>query len=246
MITTAVIPAKNEQDNIADVIAGCLRVTDSVLVIDGNSSDKTVEVAKSAGAKVVKQTSRGKGGAIVESLEHVKAGIILFIDADQSHDPADIPALIQPIKLGHADLVIGSRMRGGSDELFTGIREFIRLIGSHIITLAIAKRFKVPFTDSQNGFRAISVECLKALDLRQSTFTIETEMCIESMRSGFRVMEIPTHEYRRKFGTSNINPLKLGPLYVWVAFSGVMKPRKKPARWVKDEDLQFHYKTWNR
>jgi len=225
---TAVIPAKNEEQNIGRVIDGCKEFVDEVLVIVGNSSDSTDEVARYHGARVVHQTTKGKGGAIVESRNHVDGGVMVFIDADQSHDPSGIPLLTAPILAKDADMVIASRMLGGSDELFTGVREFIRLIGGHILTLLIAKRFKYPLTDSQNGFRAIRAEVLDDLELAQESFTIEMEMCIEALRRGYTVLEVPAHEYRRASGASNINPLKLGPLYVFVCLRGIAKRNLKP------------------
>jgi len=225
---TAVIPAKNEEQNIGRVIDGCKEFVDEVLVIVGNSSDSTDEVARYHGARVVHQTTKGKGGAIVESRNHVDGGVMVFIDADQSHDPSGIPLLTAPILAKDADMVIASRMLGGSDELFTGVREFIRLIGGHILTLLIAKRFKYPLTDSQNGFRAIRAEVLDDLELAQESFTIEMEMCIEALRRGYTVLEVPAHEHRRASGASNINPLKLGPLYVFVCLRGIAKRNLKP------------------
>jgi glycosyltransferase involved in cell wall biosynthesis len=228
MKVTAVIPARNEEQNIGRVIDACREFVDEVVVIIGNSSDATDQVARRHGARVVHQTTKGKGGAIVESRKHVDGGVMVFIDADQSHDPSGIPLLTAPILAQDADMVIASRMLGGSDELFTGVREFIRLMGGHILTLLIAKRFKYPLTDSQNGFRAIRAEVLEDLHLSQESFTIEMEMCIEALRRGYTVLEVPAHEYRRSSGASNINPLKLGPLYVFVCLRGIAKRNLKP------------------
>ena len=212
MNITVVIPARNEAGNIARVVDGVLAQGYRAVVIDGRSTDQTCAIAQAHGAEVITQTTSGKGGAIVEAGYLVADGAIVFVDADQSHDPADIPRMVSPLLRNEADLVIGSRMLGGSDELFSGVREFTRLVGGHILTLMIAKRFKHPLTESQNGFRAIRVEVLRDLHLRQQSFTIETEMCIEALRRGYRVMEVRSHEYRRAAGTSNINPLKLAPL----------------------------------
>jgi glycosyltransferase involved in cell wall biosynthesis len=228
MLITVVVPTRNEEANVGPVIEESKAFSNRIIVIDGHSSDQTREVAQRHGAEVFLQTSTGKGGAIVETTSLVSEGIIVFIDADQSHDPTDIPAMVAPILAGDADMVIGSRMLGGSDELFTGVREFTRLLGGHILTLLIAKRFRYPLTDSQNGFRAIRAETLAALPLRQKSFTIETEMCIEAIRHGYRVLEVPSHEYRRASGASNIDPLKLGALYVAVCLRGILRPRVTP------------------
>ena len=244
VLITVVIPARNEESNIAAVIEGSRQFCDRIVVIDGNSTDGTRELAAALGAEVVEQKSRGKGGAIIEALDHVTDGIIVFIDADQSHDPSDIPALVAPILSGGADMVIGSRMLGGSDELFTGVREFTRLLGGHVLTLLIAKRYRYPLTDSQNGFRAIRRTVLARLPLKQSSFTIETEMCIEAIRHGYRVLEVPSHEYRRASGESNIDPLKLGFLYVAVCLRGIGRKRIKPGATVDPKVREEFKPRW--
>ncbi len=244
MKVTVVIPARNEQGNIAAVIEGARRHCDRLIVIDGASSDNTREVSAALGAEVVEQKSRGKGGAITEALDHVPDGIIVFIDADQSHDPSDIPSLVAPLQANGADLVIGSRMLGGSDELFTGVREFTRLLGGHVLTLMIAKRFQYPLTDSQNGFRAIQRDALAKLPLKQSSFTIETEMCIEAIRHGFRILEVPSHEYRRASGKSNIDPMKLGFLYVFVCIRGIGRRRQAPSGMVHPKVREKFKPRW--
>jgi glycosyltransferase involved in cell wall biosynthesis len=244
MKVTAVIPARNEALNIERVVTDARLHADEVLVIDGHSTDGTREIASGAGANVHKQQSRGKGGAIVEAGSLVPEGVIVFIDADQSHDPSDIPFLAQPIIDGAADLVIGSRMLGGSDELFTDAREFTRLVGGHILTLAISKRFRHPLTDSQNGFRAISSDVLRALHLKQTSFTIEMEMCIEALRSGYRVLEVPTHEFRRAHGESNINAFRLGPKYVWVCTRELLRPTRAQAMRMQGGEHRHYGARW--
>lgn len=244
MKVTVVIPARNEAANIGRVIDMAREFCDRVIVIDGRSQDDTISVARLHGADVYRQRSKGKGGAIVEAGHLVTDGIIVFIDADQSHDPSDIPRLATPIAAGAADMVIGSRMLGGSDELFTGIREFTRLLGGHVLTLMIAKRFRYPLTDSQNGFRAIRADVLAALPLKQTSFTIETEMCIEALRHGYRVLEVPSHEYRRASGVSNIDPLKLGSLYVTVCVRGVTRRSIKPRAQVSAEARERFKPRW--
>ena len=140
---------------------------------------------------------------------------MVFIDADGSHDPDVIPQMVDPILRGEADLVIGSRMRGGSDELHASIPEFVRLVGSEIITLTINYRFGVRMTDYQNGFRAIRKDVMLKLGTKETTFTIEQEMAMKALKRKYRLSEVPAHEYSRRFGKSHIVVWKLGPRYVW-------------------------------
>ena len=215
---TIVIPAKNEERNIEDILVKCLSITDSVIVVDGHSKDGTRAVAEKHNAKVVLDNGRGKGDGIRSVIPHLQRDITVFIAADGSHDPADIPALLMPLKRGEADHVTGSRLIGGSSELHGGFDEFFRLAGSAFITACINWRFKQKLSDSQNGFRAVKTSVLKQLDLRENITTIEQEMIMKTLKKGFRMGEVPAHEYCRKSGTSNISIKRVWFRYVYTLF----------------------------
>lgn len=215
MQISIVIPTKNEEVTIAEIISGCRPYGDEILVVDGHSSDKTREIAEDLEARVVLDNGRGKGDGIRVGLQSARGDIVVFIDADGSHDVQDIPDLVKPIIEAKADLVIGSRMIGGSDELHGDIGKFVRIMGSMIITLAINYRFAVRLTDSQNGFRAIRREVGLKLGLKEDIFTIEQEMLIKVLKNGFTVKEVPSHEYARKCGVSGIVVWKMAHQYVW-------------------------------
>jgi dolichol-phosphate mannosyltransferase len=166
------IMTRNEEATIEEVVRAVLPHADETLVIDGHSSDRTREIAKSLGAKVFLDGGRGKGDGIRKAIEVATGDVIVFIDADCSHDPNDIPALVAPILKGESDLVVGSRWMGGSDELFGDLGKFIRSTGSAVITLSINYRWHVKLTDSQNGFRAISTRAARAIKLDEDIFTI--------------------------------------------------------------------------
>ena len=211
-----VIPAKDEEQSIGEIIEGCKKYAKRVLVIDGYSKDKTREIAEKSGAEVVLQKGKGKGAAIRTSAGYVSDDeIVVFIDADGSHDPEDIPRLVKPIQEGKADHVTGSRLFGGSSELHGGFDEFMRLTGSSFITFCINNKFNVRLSDSQNGFRAIKGAVLKDLDLRENITTIEQEMIIKTLKKGYKMDEVPAHEYRRKYGESHIEMHRVFFRYVY-------------------------------
>ncbi|MCC7007341.1 MAG: glycosyltransferase family 2 protein [Acidobacteria bacterium] len=212
---TVVIPTRNEEGMIAEIIDGVRPYADEVLVVDGHSTDRTAEIARSKGSRVVLDNKKGKGEALRLSLKEAKSDIVVFIDADGSHDARDIPAMVAPIRAGTADLVIGSRGRGGSDELHGTVDQFIRYIGSQLIMLAINYRWHVRLTDSQNGFRAIRRDVGLKLGLTSNLTTIEQEMLMKALKQGYRVDEIPSHEYERKWGESKVVVWKLWFAYVW-------------------------------
>lgn len=199
-----VIPALNEEKTITDIVKAAFQYSNDVIVIDGGSKDNTAKYAKDSGARVVIIPPQGKGHALRSSREHIKNRITVFMDADGSHIPEDIPRLVEPILKNEADHVSGSRLLGGSDELHGTFDETLRLMGSSFITACINWKFKVRLSESQNGFRAIRTDILKKLNLKERITTIEQEMIIKTLKSGYRMAEVPTHERRRFFGESNI------------------------------------------
>jgi len=212
---TVVIPTLNEAVTVRDVIQGCRAHTDDILVVDGHSADDTVSIARSLGVRVLLDNRKGKGEALRVAVPHVSREITVFVDADGSHDPVDIPRLVMPILEGRADHVTGSRLLGGSSELHGGFDECFRLMGSSFVTACINHRFGVRLSDSQNGFRAVRTEVLRALGLTENITTIEQEMIIKTLHNGYRMAEVPSHEHKRKAGYSKISVRKVGLRYVY-------------------------------
>ena len=212
---TVVIPALNEARTIPDIIEKTMSYTTDILVVDGHSRDGTADLARSMGARVVFDHGKGKGEAIRTVIPHLAREITVFIDADGSHDPDDIPALVRPILASEADHVSGSRLIGGSSELHGGFDECFRLMGSSLITACINNRFKVRLSESQNGFRAIRTAVLRDLGLVENITTIEQEMIIKTLKKGYRMGEVPSHEHKRKAGYSKISVRKVAFRYVY-------------------------------
>ena len=212
---SVVIPALNEEKTIVEVIEGCKPHADELIVVDGHSRDRTREISEEHGAKVILDNKKGKGEAIRHVIGFVTGDIIVFIDADGSHDPNDIPKLVEPIMKEEADHVSGSRLIGGSSELHGGFDECFRLMGSSFITACINWRYKVQLSESQNGFRAIKTEVIKQLELKEDITTIEQEMIMKTLKKGFRMAEVPSHEHKRKQGYSKISLRKVWFRYVY-------------------------------
>jgi dolichol-phosphate mannosyltransferase len=225
---SVIVPTRNEAVNLRPVLETVVPFADELLVIDGHSSDETCAIAASFGAKVFLDNNRGKGDAIRVGIAQATGDVLVFIDADGSHNPQDIPALVAPIVDGVADHVSGSRMLGGSDELHATLHQFVRLFGSQIITLSVNYTQNVRLTDCQNGFRAIRREVAQALDLQEAITTIEQEMVIKTVRSGYRLTEVATHEYVRANGESNFRVTDVWSTYVrsWLYYLLLWKPRR--------------------
>lgn len=212
---TIVIPTLNEEATIGEIIGKSRKYGDEIIVIDGHSKDKTREIAQDLGVRVILDNGKGKGAALRNVIPYVKGDIIVFIDADGSHDPVDIPRLVEPILKGEADHVSGSRLLGGSSELHGGFDECFRLMGSSFITACINWRFNVKLSESQNGFRAIRTDAIKQIGLRENITTIEQEMIIKTLKKGFIMAEVPTHEHKRVAGYSKIKLKKVWFRYVY-------------------------------
>jgi len=221
MNVTVVIPTKNEEGDIAKVIEEVKPYADDVVVVDGHSKDSTREIAERMGVQVILDHGLGKGDGIRTAIAQAPGDILVFIDADGSHIASDIPNLTGPIKRGEADLVIASRMTGGSEEMHVDIKEVFRLRMSAFITLIINYRFGAHVTDSQNGFRAVRKTAAQSLTLKAKKFDIEEEMLMKLLKKGYRVSEYPSRELKRKHGKSNINLWKIWYLYVWRVFSNL-------------------------
>jgi glycosyltransferase involved in cell wall biosynthesis len=218
---TVVISAKNEELDIAEAVRGAKPHCDEVLVMDGHSTDRTREVAKAEGARVELDPGRGKGSAIRASFELARGDIVVLMDADGSHDPADIPKLWKPVAAGEVDLCVGSRYLGGSEELSINFGQLIRSIGNISMNIAINKRFTVYLSDTLNGFRAIRRDVARKLRLIENKHTIEQEMVIRALREGCKVKNVPAHEYARKHGQSHIRIWREWPHFLWCMFKNL-------------------------
>jgi glycosyltransferase involved in cell wall biosynthesis len=213
-----ITPTKNEEKNLKILLPRIKNIDmiDEVIVVDSYSTDKSRKIAEKYGFKVIFDNRKGKGEALKCGAKNSKSDILIFMDADCSHAPEDIPKMVKHLVDNKLDLVIGSRTTGGSDEL-SGVTfgNFIRLVGSHIINLIINKRFKAKVTDYHNGFRAIRKKVLDELKLKDDKFAFEQEMGIKCLRRGYKIGEVPAHEYERIHGQSTLSIMKVGPRYVW-------------------------------
>ena len=223
---TIVIPAKKEYENLLVHLEEIIPYGDQIIIFDATGDEKTKDLAVKYGIEFHVQEDKGKGSAIRESRQYINGDITVFIDADGSHNPTEIPDIVTPIILDQADHVTPSRMKGGSDELFGDVAEFIRLVGQSIITLSINYYFKQEITDSQNGYRGLKTSLLNSLDLKEKITTIEQEMVIKTLKMGKRLIEVQSHEHKRNNGYSHINVKKVSFRYVysWLKYLFFYRP----------------------
>ncbi|HEY7083854.1 MAG TPA: glycosyltransferase family 2 protein, partial [Hyphomicrobiaceae bacterium] len=174
-----------------------------VIVVDGQSSDRTAERAAAAGARVIVEPARGYGRAMLSGLAHLAptSTIVLFVDGDGSDRPDMVPALIEPIASGRADFVLGSRLRG---EREPGSLSTSQIAAGHLAGILIRLLYGVSFTD-MSPFRAIRREALARLGMAQTTFGWNLEMQMRVAAAGLRTLEIPVGQRRRAGGVSKVS-----------------------------------------
>ena len=208
-----IIPALNEEASLPHVLADLPPVA-GVLVIDNGSTDATAEVALRAGARVLHEPRRGYGAACLCGLAHVEqsAGqghpaprIIVFLDADYSDHPELLVSLVEPIRAGEAELVLGSRLLGKRE---AGAMPPQAVFGNRLACFLMRLLFRSTYTDL-GPFRAIDYRALRKLNMRDSGFGWTVEMQIKAVRLGMRVRELPV-PYRRRIGRSKISGTLLG------------------------------------
>lgn len=205
---SVVIPALNEEENIAWVLKRMPSIVDEVVLVDGHSSDRTVEVARSVRPDIVvaTQRSRGKGDAVRVALATATSEFVVMIDADGSMEPSEIHRFVTPLMNGY-DFVKGSRfLDGGGSTDLTALRK----LGNQALVRMTNAMFLVRFTDLCYGFCSFRRDCLPALALTAHGFEIETELVVHAMKANLRIAEVPSMELPRRCGTSNLHTFRDG------------------------------------
>jgi len=203
------LPTMNEAETVARVVADFRDAGfERLLVIDGGSTDETRSVARDAGARVVKQSGRGKGQAVREAVrDYVGASYVLMADADATYDAADAAAMLDPLLAGDADHVIGDRFA----DMRSGAMTRLNRIGNRLINLSFRAIHRENYRDILSGYRAFTRESFEHLHLTADGFGIETEMAVECVKNRLSVAVVPV-TYRERPGGSatNLHPIRDG------------------------------------
>jgi glycosyltransferase involved in cell wall biosynthesis len=216
-----VIPALNEARNLPHVFAQLPRDLHEVVLVDGNSQDDTVEVAKLLwpGIRIIRQNRRGKGNALACGFAACRGDIIVMLDADGSTDPTEISRFVAALVAG-ADFAKGSRFLdgGGSSDLTK-----LRRTGNRLLSAAVNALYGTRYTDLCYGYNAFWSGCLPLLGLDPGPadddeertlwgdgFEVETLLNVRIAKAGLQVTEVPSFERNRLHGVSNLNAFSDG------------------------------------
>jgi len=221
---SVVIPALNEEPNLPFVLPKIGEWIDEVILVDGHSQDATCAVAHSLlpDLRLVKQSGHGKGQALRAGFEAASGDIIVMLDADGSTDPGEIPLFLGALVAG-ADFVKGTRFVQGAG---TADMSRLRRFGNRMLVYTVRLLFGGRCSDLCYGYMAFWKRVLPRLDLDVDGFEIETQMSIKALSRGLRVAEVPSFEFRRIHGKSNLRTARDG----WRVLKTIMRERRRVGR----------------
>ncbi len=212
---SVVIPTHNEAGTIAEIVRQALAHTPSireVLIIDDGSSDGTADVAREAGARVVRlDVNRGKGEAMRIGIVEARGELIAFLDGDGQDDPSEIPLLLDALTPG-VDMVIGSRFLGRfEDGSITRLNHF----GTRMLRATLNSLYRASVSDPIAGFRVLRKKALDGCRLNAKRYDIEVDILCALLESGCRVVEIPVNRYPRTYGNTDLASFRDGSRIFW-------------------------------
>lgn len=206
---TVILPAYDEEVSIGSIVLLTKHYADNVIVVDDGSSDRTAEIARKAGAEVIQhKMNKGKGVALktgFTTADNLGADIIVTMDSDGQHNPADIPKLVDPIIKGDADMVNGSRYLNGQDKN----TPVYRRVGQTVLDRATNLNSGLQVTDSQSGFRAFAASTKDIFRFNAQGMAIESEMLADAGKFGLRIAEVEIG-VRYDVDCSTEHPIKHG------------------------------------
>jgi glycosyltransferase involved in cell wall biosynthesis len=202
MDATLVILALNEEESLRYVLEAVnTDLLREIILVDGGSFDRTVDIAEANGARVIQESRHGYGRACATGAANAQGDIIIFMDADGADDPSQIPNLLEPIIREGVDMVLGSRLAGN---IFPGAMPWHQKFGNQLSAGMIRLLYDLPITDL-SPFRAVRSSRLLELNMQEMTYGWPTEMITKAIRRGWQILEIPVDYHPRIGGRSKIS-----------------------------------------
>lgn len=194
---TLLIPTLNEAETIKRVINDFQEQgVENILVVDGNSDDRTRSIARNEGAEVITQTGDGKGAAVRQSLEHIETKYFVMVDGDATYRADAFPYIVETLRNGH-DEVLGNRFADMHKDAMSRLHKF----GNRMINLVFAILTQEYVNDLLTGYRGYRTSIVKSLPLSEDRFGIETELTAQTVMTGYETTTIPISYYPRPNGS---------------------------------------------
>ena len=220
-LVSVVIPTLNEAGNILEAVTNIekdLAYPKEIIVVDGNSTDGTIEIVKDTSfCKLIIEPRRGYGIALKAGIKSAKGNIIVMVDGDGTYEVRHINRLLNRMIEKDADMVLATRMYDPNKAM--GLMNFV---GNKVITFFYDFLYSQFLSDSQSGFRAISHEAIDSVELNEGDMAFATEMLVEFAKEGYNMVEIPTTYKARKYGKTKLKKFKSGIEIFSTIFRGLL------------------------
>lgn len=216
---SVVIPTHNEAQNLQFVLPHIPSIVDEVILVDGHSTDDTIAVAQQLypGIRIIEQSGRGKGDALRLGVAASTGKIVVTLDADGSARPDEIPRFVDALMRGY-DFAKGSRflVGGGSEDI-----TLLRQLGNYWLCKLVNTLFGTCFTDLCYGYNAFWKYCFEQVYIECDGFEVETLINLRMHKYEMRIAEVPSFEYRRCYGQSNLHTFRDG----WRVLRTILRER---------------------
>jgi dolichol-phosphate hexosyltransferase len=207
-MVSVIIPTLNEAGNILEALETLdreLAFPKEIIVVDGNSTDGTIEIVKKTNCKLIIEPRRGYGLALRRGMKEAKGDVVIMVDGDGTYEFKHVNRLLQRMTETDAEMCLATRMYDPDKAM--GLFNFV---GNKIITFCFNMVYRQSLSDTQSGFRAISHSAIEKVDFKETDMAFATEMLIKFAKKGFKMVEIPSDYKVRKYGKTKLRPINSG------------------------------------
>ena len=207
-MVSVVIPTLNEAGNILEALETLDRelvYPKEIIVVDGNSTDGTIDIVKKTNARLIIEPRRGYGLALRVGMKAAKGDVVVMVDGDGTYEFKHVNRLVQKMLDTDAEMCLATRMYDPDKAM--GLMNFV---GNKIITFCFNMLYKQNFSDTQSGFRAFSHAAIEKVNFKETDMPFATEMLIKFSQKGFKMVEIPSTYKVRKYGKTKLKPFNSG------------------------------------